>query len=647
MLFIQKYADSQQGKAKERKEGMQKKFIRAAGYIIVAAMTITFLVVLCSQTLSAYEHADEELESLLDNVENLVLANDEEIELLKENTAADYLIRTRAFAAMIEEDPGILESRTRLQEIMTLLDVDELNVTDEKGVIQWGTVADYIGFDLGSSDQAKPFIAILSNPSMEIAQEPQPNGAKGILFQYIGVARRDQTGVVQVGLQPSRLENALKNNEIGNVLGQFMEEHTGVFAVNQADGTIAWHSDTSLIGKAFSDLKLKKSNPSAGSSWNDRMNGRSCRMSARLIGDYLMIAYESHSAMMSARNGQLVLLLLSDILVVVVMVVAINQLLKQQIVFPIQKLASELRKIEQGNLEVQVNVRTCEEFSLLSDGMNGMLDSIREKINETRSLLSRQQEVSGQVNNIAYKLHDLADGNMATADNLAHGTTEQTAAIEQLTQGIDTLAKQIEADNHTAMLAGRTVSEAGESLIQGVDAFDQMSDVMKQMNKMSSEIQNVVKVIDDISFQTNILALNAAVEAARAGEAGKGFSVVADEVRNLAGKSALSAKQTAQMIGQTIQVIESGTKLSARARDVIHIAMDRSKQANSLTNTIVEAAALQNDTVKAIRDSSSRVEQVVQQNSQLADESRQGGARLLEEVQRLRSLSQDHEYSVS
>ena len=164
---------------------------------------------------------------------------------------------------------------------------------------------------------------------------------------------------------------------------------------------------------------------------------------------------------------------------------------------------------------------------------------------------------------------------------------------------------------------------------------------MKQMNKMSAEIQNVVKAIDDISFQTNILALNAAVEAARAGAAGKGFSVVADEVRNLAGKSALSAQQTAQMIGQTIEIIQSGTALSTQARDVIHIAMDKSKQANSLTNTIVEAAALQNDTVRAIRDSRSRMEQVIQQNSQLADESRQGGSRLLEEVEQLRNLSGD------
>lgn len=621
---------------------MQKKFIKTTGYIITAAMAVTLIVVYCFQTFVAYQSADTDLESLLNSTESLLLENEKEIEQLKETTANDYLIRTRAFAAMIEADPEILQSGPRLREIMSFLDVDELNVTDAQGVIRWGTEADYFGFDMAGSDQTLPFMELLKGRNLELAQEPQPNGAKGILFQYIGVSRYDQTGIVQIGLQPVRLENTLKNNEIGVVLNRFHGSDQGVFAIDRTDGSIAWHPDGSLTGQPVSALNLKKDAASAdGLSWNDRVGSKSCRISARSVGNYTIIAYKERTTVMSSRNTQLLLLLLSDILVVLVMVVSINRLLKQQIVLRIQKIASQLREIEQGNLDVQVNVRTCPEFCLLSDGINSMLGSIREKINETSQLLTRQQAVSHQMDSIAYKLHGLADGNMTTADKLADGAQEQASAIEQLTQSIDMLAAQMETDHQTATLAGQTASEAGESLTQGVDAFDQMAVVMKEMNKMSTEIQNVVKAIDDISFQTNILALNAAVEAARAGEAGKGFSVVADEVRSLAGKSALSAQQTAQMIGQTIEIIQSGADLSVRARDVIHTAMDKSKQANTLTSTIVEAAAQQSDTVRAIRDSSSRMEQVVQQNSQLADESRQGGANLLDEVQRLRALSEE------
>ena len=228
---------------------------------------------------------------------------------------------------------------------------------------------------------------------------------------------------------------------------------------------------------------------------------------------------------------------------------------------------------------------------------------------------------------------------------LAGGAAEQSAAAEALAKGIDALAGQITADNETAVLAGETASEACKRLALGADACYQLACVMKRKNQMSAEIQTVVKAIDDISFQTDILALNAAVEAARAGAAGKGFAVVAGEVRNLAGKSALSAQQTAQMIGQTIEIMQSGTELSVQAQEMIQTAMEQAKQASALTATIVAAAAQQSGTVQAIRESSSRMEQVISQNAQLADESRQGGARLLDEVQQLRSLSGEREPS--
>ena len=118
----------------------------------------------------------------------------EKLETIEADTAeltdqlnADYIAKAEAFAEMIKLDPSILDDSKRLDEIMNLLDVDELHVTDEKGIIQWGTVPAYFGFDFASGDQTKPFLKILSDPSFKLAQEPQPNGAEGKLFQYIGV----------------------------------------------------------------------------------------------------------------------------------------------------------------------------------------------------------------------------------------------------------------------------------------------------------------------------------------------------------------------------------------------------------------------------------------------------------------------------
>ena len=618
---------------------MQKKFINRTGGIIASAMVITLVVVFCFQTFIAYQNADQSLNSLLDNIESLLQENDQEIVQLKENTAADYLIRAHALAALIEAEPDILQFPSQLRALKLLFNVDEVNITDEHGIIRWGTEPEYYGFDMDGSDQSRPFMELLSNPGLEIVQEPQPNGAKNILYQYIGVSRTDSTGVVQVGLQPVRLENSLKNNEIGVVLNRYIVSDQGLFALNRAERTVAWHPNGDLIGAQAGELNLKKDvSAVSGVSWNDRVNGKSCRMSARVMDEYIIVAYEYSSAMLASRNTQLLLLLISDILVVVVMVVSINGLLKRQIVLPIQQIAAEFRRIEAGEQDVRVNVYTCPEFSMLSDGINRMLDRIRERIDESQNLLAHQQSVSGEMNQIAYKLHDLAGVNMTTADRLADGAVEQSAAVEQLTRGIDALAEQLKTDNQTAVQAGEATTKAGESLAQGVDACDKLADVMKQMNKMSAEIQNVVKAIDDISFQTNILALNAAVEAARAGAAGKGFSVVADEVRNLAAKSAEAAKNTNDLISHSIQSAKTGTESTDQAVSAMQVINDCIQSIKTLMDEIASASVQQSEMISLVENGIKEISAVVQDNSAAAEKSASVSKELSQQARALNSL---------
>lgn len=619
---------------------MQKKFIKAASIIIAAAMIVTLMIVFVFQTSISHVNGRDQLDYLLDDIEQCLLDNEEQIEQLKESTGEDYLARARAFAYMIEENPNILTSSQKLNEIMTLLDVDELHVTDEDGVIRWGTVSAYYGFDMATSDQTLPFMALLADKSMELAQEPQPNGAEGILFQYIGVSRRDKTGIVQVGMQPTRLEAALASTEIGVVLETYIENDEGVFALNAADNTVAWHSNPDLIGLSAEEIGLKDGVDALYGKYRAyTVDGEKAYMSARAVGDYIVVPYLDYSSVMANRNTQAILLLISDILVVLVTVWVLNSLLKRQIVQPIQTIGGELGKIEQGDLDTLVDVRVTPEFAQLSDGINAMVNSIREKMDQTGHLLAEQRDAAQQISNISATLRSLSDQNMDTADRLADGSAGQAEAIVRLTASIDALEAQMAEDNQKVNLAGRTSEEAGEYLSRGVETLDQLSRVMAELNEMSVDIQKVVKAIDDISFQTNILALNAAVEAARAGSAGKGFAVVADEVRNLAGKSAESARQTATMIGNTVSIMQSGQALSIQVTTAIHEAMEKSEQAGKLTSEILRASTRQQETVEDIRASGHLVEQVIRENSQLAVESKQGVSSLLNEVETLQSLS--------
>lgn len=619
---------------------MQKKFLRPVSFIIAIAMVLTLIIVFCVQTQVSYQQAQMELDYLLDSISVDIAENDDEIVRLKESTGADYLARARAFSYMIEMEPELINSATRLNEIMKLLDVDELHVTDSAGVIRWGTVPGYFGFDMSESDQAQEFMPIIQDPSIEIAQDPQINGAEGVLFQYVSVARRDEPGIVQIGMQPTRLEAALQRNEIGNVMRAYLDEEEGVFALYTADNTVAWHEDSSLLGMSAEEIGLTDGVAILeGAYRNGTVMGRDVRLSARTVGEYVVVAYMYRDAMMANRLMQTIVLLISDILVVLVMVGAINFLLKRQIVLPIQKVASELRLIEGGQLDTTVKVRVSPEFGLLSDGINAMVNSIRQEMDHTQSLLQRQQATSVQMQQMAETLRELSDGNMSTAERLSSGAAEQADAIGRLTGSINQMVEQMQADSQRAVQAGTASAEAGESLRRGVEVLEQLSRVMGELNQMSTEIQKVVKSIDDISFQTNILALNAAVEAARAGQAGKGFAVVADEVRNLAGKSADSARQTAEMIGHTIEIMRSSQGLTARAVESIQQAMKESHQANGLTGDIVEASVRQSQTVEEIRGSSEQMGHVVQENARLAEASKEGVSQLLDEVQHLLHLS--------
>lgn len=620
---------------------MQKKFIKVTSLIISIAMALTIVVAFLLQTFVSLKNGKTEIDYLLNEVSTKIAENDVSVAQLKESLGQDYLARARAFSYMISQKPEIVTSAEELQKIVKLLDVDEVHVTDENGVIHWGTVPDYYNFDMRGAEQTAEFIPILSNPSLEIAQEPQPNGTKNILFQYIGVSRLDKTGIVQIGMQPSRLESALENNKIEKILERYCDGSEGVFALDQQD-VVIWHENDSLIGKTAEEIGLK----GGSSAYFDKekmvhISGEKQYIRAQQIDDYIIVAEMDNAYMMSGRNMQILVLLVSDILVVLVMISAIGWLLRKQIVTPMGQIVGELKKIEEGDLNVTVNIHSCPEFSMLSGGINTMVGSIRTKMEETAKLLENQKQVALQIHHSAGNLDEFSQENLETANHIADGATEQAASMEELAANISTLAQQMKEDTVKASQASEVTLEFSEALHLGMDKLQNLVASMHEVNQMSNQIKDVVNVIDNISFQTNMLALNAAVEAARAGEAGKGFSVVAEEVRMLAGKSAESAKQTADMIGRSIQVMGTGEEAAVEAAKTIQAVLEKAQTASSLTNDIAAAADKQTDTIIQIRASGEQISNVIQNNSQLAEEGRTGVSKLMTEIQGLRTLAEE------
>jgi methyl-accepting chemotaxis protein len=167
-------------------------------------------------------------------------------------------------------------------------------------------------------------------------------------------------------------------------------------------------------------------------------------------------------------------------------------------------------------------------------------------------------DLSGSSSQIAASAAQLS----SASQTIASGAAEQASSIQETTSSMEELASIVKQNRENSKQASILTEKATEASQDGFDQMAKLLLAMEGINKSTEDIKNVIDVIDDIAFQTNMLALNAAVEAARAGEAGMGFAVVADEVKNLANRSSESAKETAAMIKATIKNVEEGMSLS-------------------------------------------------------------------------------------
>ncbi|MDR0904168.1 MAG: methyl-accepting chemotaxis protein [Ruminococcus sp.] len=224
------------------------------------------------------------------------------------------------------------------------------------------------------------------------------------------------------------------------------------------------------------------------------------------------------------------------------------------------------------------------------------------------------------------------------SQSLAEGSTEQAATVEQLSASIQDVAEKTKQNAERAVNASEMSAAVKQNAEKGADQMAQMTEAVSEINQASQDISKVIKVIDDIAFQTNILALNAAVEAARAGEAGKGFAVVADEVRNLASKSAAAAKETGVLIENSMKKAELGSSIAAETAASLADIVEGINRSTDLITEIAESSEQQSMAINQINEGITQVSEVVQKNSATAEEC----AASAEELNAQSSILTDH-----
>jgi methyl-accepting chemotaxis protein len=204
---------------------------------------------------------------------------------------------------------------------------------------------------------------------------------------------------------------------------------------------------------------------------------------------------------------------------------------------------------------------------------------------------------------------------------LSQGAAAQASSVQELTATLTEVSAKTNESAANAEKANALAQNAKTNAIVGNDQMKEMLGAMDEINESSSSINKIIKVIDDIAFQTNILALNAAVEAARAGQHGKGFAVVAEEVRNLAAKSANAAKETTDMIEGSMRKVEAGTKIANNTAAALGQIVEQVEKAANLVQAISISSNEQAAAIQQINQSIALVSQVVQTNAATAEES--------------------------
>lgn len=290
----------------------------------------------------------------------------------------------------------------------------------------------------------------------------------------------------------------------------------------------------------------------------------------------------------------------------------------------IDEMADALMHISQGNLNIQLDRDYVGEFKKLKDNMRALLDNFNTTL----------MEINQSADQVANGSEQVASGSQA----LSEGATEQASSVEELSATITEITVQIKENAENAKLANDRAVFAGKELTNSNDQMKEMVTAMEQITVKSSEISKIIKIIDDIAFQTNILALNAAVEAARAGVAGKGFAVVADEVRNLAGKSAEAAKSTTSLIDETLQAVENGSGLASKTASSLESSAQVTNDAVTLIDKIALASNEQAASIAQVNQGVEQISAVIQTNAATAEESAAASEELSSQSNLLKSL---------
>ena len=290
----------------------------------------------------------------------------------------------------------------------------------------------------------------------------------------------------------------------------------------------------------------------------------------------------------------------------------------------IGRISEDLYELSQGNFTIQPAMEFPGGLRKIEESEVVLIEKLNTSFNKIKSSVVQIKSNSNQVSQ--------------GSQSLAQGATEQASSIQELSATLMEISNRVATNSQNSKEANQLAILSGEVAHSTIIDMENMVNSIQDISISSESIGKIIKVIDDIAFQTNILALNAAVEAARAGSAGKGFAVVADEVRNLAQKSSDAAKETTTLIENSMRAVKSGEEIAEKTNIAFQDLVGKVNQVVKIVDEISVASEEQANNIKEITTGVEQISCVVQANSATSEESAATSEELLSQAYMLSEL---------
>ena len=467
-------------------------------------------------------------------------------------------------------------------------------------------------------------------------------------------------------------------DSISEIVSEIRLEKTGgIFLVDTRTDTIIGHQDPSITGKKLSEIgsgvygyateQIRQGNTGL------TIRDNTYIQVADIPGsDWKAVAYVSRAEVLEELYQLAVTVALLALLAVAAMLVLVIIQVRRVIGRPVAELSRAATRIAEGDLNQEIHYQSKDELGVLADDFNRVTLRLRDyvryideisrtlyEIAEGNLTFTLQNEYAGEFAKIKNSLEEISralNGTMGQlrsasrdvaagaeqvssgAMTLSQGSSEQSAEVETLAGHIDAVSDSVHKVAQGALEADRIAQAVKGGLLESSEKMRNLTEAIQKISDRSSEINRIVKTIEDIAFQTNILALNAAVEAARAGAAGNGFAVVADEVRNLAGKSSQAAQETTALLSQTVESMDEGVQAAQDTSESMLSVVTQADQMSSLISGIAEYTKQQTVNAEEITHGIEQIADVVQSNVATAEASAAASEELSGQAAMLREM---------